>query len=129
MDFNKNKSDIQLYIYNALNIEISDGWGWFLDIDIQTNRQINKFSREKLKHVYIPQTIYETPTRMQSFKSMTNLHDESMIFKMDEQIEKQEKQEKQEKKKEINHNNMVDYFVNTICTLCIIGIIYKFNFI
>ena len=104
------------------NIQLSEGWGWFVDIESnnQCNNQCNyipiplnnKYKQQPIKYVSIPPTINEIP-RLRSFKSMRNLHDESMIFKMDEDLE--------EKK--------IEYFIHSICILSIIGIFYGCNFL
>jgi len=109
---------------NLSSMQISEGWGWFIDIESiqQGNFPFpfnNKYPRQTIKHVYIPQTINEIPS-IRSFKSMKNLHEHSMIFKIDENLENFEK---------INSFKNVGYFINSFCILGIIGIIYGCKFL
>jgi hypothetical protein len=104
------------------NIQISEGWGWFVDIESNNQYNIipiplnNKYRRQTTKYLPIPQTINEIPS-IRSFKSMRNLHDESMIFKMDEDLEK-------------NHSyKHIGYVIHSICILGIIGIFYGCKFL
>ena len=104
------------------NIQLSEGWGWFVDIESNTQCNYipiplnNKYKQQPIKYVSIPPTINEIP-RLRSFKSMRNLHDESMIFKMDEDLEK-------------NHSyKHIGYVIHSICILSIIGIFYGCNFL
>ena len=93
---------------NLSSIQFSEGWGWFIDIETshQSNFPLtNKYPRQTIKHVFIPPTINEIPS-LRSFKSMRNLHEESMIFKMDENLEKIEN---------INSFKNVGYFINSFC--------------
>jgi hypothetical protein len=61
----------------------TNGWGWF--IDIESNSEPIKIYRyqKTSKYVSIPKTIPEYPS-IRSMKSMKNLHDTSMIFEMDD---------------------------------------------
>jgi hypothetical protein len=107
---------------NLLSMQLSEGWGWFIDIESsqQCNFPVtNKYPRQIVKHVSIPPTINEIPS-IRSFKSMRNLHEESMIFKMDENLENLEK---------FNIFKNVGYFTHSFCILGIIGIFYGCKFL
>jgi hypothetical protein len=107
---------------NLSSMQFSEGWGWFIDIESSQQGNFpltNKYPRQIIKHVSIPPTINEVPS-IRSFKSMRNLQEESMIFKMDEKLEKIEK---------INSLKNVGYFINSFCILGIIGIFYMSKFL
>jgi hypothetical protein len=96
------------------NVQFSETWGWFVDIESnQVNFPIksNKYPRYTSKHVYIPPTINEVPS-IRSFKSMRNLHDHSMIFKMDEDFDKYH----------IYRNT--GCLIHSICIIGLIGLLY-----
>jgi hypothetical protein len=65
---------------------LANGWGWFVDIESNAEhiRAINSpYKHRPSKYVLIPKTIKEYPS-IRSMKSMSNLHDTSMIFEMDD---------------------------------------------
>jgi len=62
---------------------LANGWGWFVDIELNSEPiRIQKYHKASL-NVSIPKTIQEYPS-IRSMKSMKNLHDTSMIFEMDD---------------------------------------------
>lgn len=70
---------------------LANGWGWFVDIEINSEPiKTTKYKYNRIKpsqYVSIPSTIKEYPS-IRSMKSMTNLYDTSMIFDMDDDLEK-----------------------------------------
>lgn len=98
------------------NIQFSDDWGWF--IDIESNSKIhythfplnNKFSKQNSNYTYIPQTINEIPS-IHSFNSMINLHDEIV------NLEKG------------NNYKYVEYILHSVGILGIIGVFYGCKFL
>lgn len=67
---------------------LTNGWGWFIDIESNTEpiRKIKpSYYYKPSRHVSVPKTIQEYPS-IRSMKSMSNLHDTSMIFEMDDDI-------------------------------------------
>ena len=98
------------------NITFIDGWGWF--IDLESNYQEifpNKYKKQMLN--YLP-TINEMPS-LRSFKSMGNLHEDSMIFKMDEELEKKNKYK----------YTYIKWAIHSVCILGVIGVFYRSNFL
>jgi hypothetical protein len=94
------------------NITFTDGWGWF--IDIESNYQEifpNKYKKQTLNHLHLP-TINEMPS-LRSFNSMRNLHEDSMFFKMDEELEKKNKYK-------------YTYIKWAMHSVCILGVIWVF---
>lgn len=68
---------------------LANGWGWFVDIELN-NEPIknlpnnNSYIRYKpSQNISVPKTIQEYPS-IRSMKSMRNLHDTSMMFEMDD---------------------------------------------
>ncbi len=62
---------------------LANGWGWFIDIESNSEPiRINRYQKSS-QNVSIPKTIPEYPS-IRSMKSMKNLHDSSMIFEMDD---------------------------------------------
>ena len=70
---------------------LANGWGWFVDIELNyeatNNLPNNHIKYNPYKNVSIPKTINEYPS-IRSMKSMKNLSDSAMIFKMDEDSDK-----------------------------------------
>ena len=91
---------------NLSSIQFTEEWGWF--IDIESSHQGNY----PLTNKYPRQTITEIPS-IRSFKSMRNLHNEAMIFKMDDNIEK------------LNCFKHLGCLIHSVWILGIIGIIYE----
>ena len=56
---------------------------------------------------------------LRSFKSMRNLHEDSMIFKMDEELEKKNKYK----------YTYIKWAMHSVCILGIIGVFYMSNFL
>ena len=69
-------------------IENDCDWGWFIDLElnVNTNTNINNTNMIKRfkssKYISVPETIKEVPS-IRSIKSINNLHDNFMIFEMD----------------------------------------------
>lgn len=66
--------------------DLANGWGWFIDIELNAEpiRLINSsYHYKPSKYVTVPKTIKEYPS-IRSMKSMTNLHDTSIIIEMDD---------------------------------------------
>jgi hypothetical protein len=62
---------------------LANGWGWFVDIELNSEPiRIQRYKKSS-QFVSIPNTIKEYPS-IRSMKSMKNLHDTSMIFEMDD---------------------------------------------
>ena len=123
------------------NIQLPDGWGWFIDIESNNNNiLLTQINRQTSKPISIPKTFKEelinekpfnekpfneetfkedtfqeeTISRpIKSIKSMGKLHDDSMIFEMDVDLS----DKKKEKGKKI---------FRIIKSLFIIGIICVF---
>jgi hypothetical protein len=96
------------------NITFNDGWGWF--IDIESNYQEifpNKYKKQTLTHL---PTINEMSS-LRSFKSMRNLHEDSMIFKMDKELEKK------------NKYTYIKWAMHSVCILGVIWVFYMSNFL
>jgi hypothetical protein len=134
------------------HIHLTDGWGWFIDIETNNNNILetqinNKYTRQTSKPILIPQTfkqeilfektfneetfneetfneeifneeickeesisrVFKSIKSIKSIETMGKLHDDSMIFEMDELNNK-----KKEKNKGI---------VNILKNLFIIGIV------
>jgi len=62
--------------------DLSNDWGWFVDIELDSEPIQIKRGPKPSQYVSIMKTIPEYPS-IHSMKSMLNLHDTSMIFKMD----------------------------------------------
>ena len=102
------------------NITFNDGWGWF--IDIESNYQEifpNKYKKQTLTHL---PTINEMSS-LRSFKSMSNLHEDYMIFKMDKELD-----EELEKKNKYKYT-YIKWTMHSVCILCIIWVFYMSNFL
>ena len=100
------------------NITFTDGWGWF--IDIESNYQEifpNKYKKQTLNHLHLP-TINEMPS-LRSFNSMRNLHEDSVIFKMDEELEKKNKYK----------YTYIKWAMHSVCILGVIGVFYMYSFL
>jgi len=62
---------------------LANGWGWFVDIELNSEPiRIQRYKKSS-QFISIPNTIKEYPS-IRSMKSMKNLHDTSMIFEMDD---------------------------------------------
>lgn len=97
------------------NITFIDGWGWF--IDLESNYQEifpNKYKKQTLN--YLP-TINEMSS-LKSFKSMGNLHEDSMDFKMDEELDKKNKYK----------YTYIKWATHSVCILGVIGVFYMSSF-
>lgn len=96
--------------------QLTNGWGWFVDTELNSEPILiptnNRY--RSTQYVSIPKTIKEYPS-IRSMKSMNNLHDTSMIFQMDEDINI------------VNNKNISSTFicVNTICIVLIAFIYYS----
>ena len=95
--------------------DLENGWGWFVDIElnfepervIQYKNKYNSIS----KCLHTPQTITEYHS-IRSRNSMSNLHETSMIFQMDNDDDK-------------NNTSMNGFiYINTICIILIALICY-----
>jgi hypothetical protein len=87
---------------------LANGWGWFVDIELNSESiRIPRYQKPS-QYVSIPKTIQEYPS-IRSMKSMKNLHDTSMIFDMDDVDD-------------IKHrtNNFVSMLTHTMCLLGVI---------
>jgi hypothetical protein len=99
------------------NITFNDGWGWFIDIESDYQEIFpNKYKKQTLNHLHLP-TINEMSS-LRSFKSMKNLHEDSMIFKMDEEVEKKNKYK----------YTYIKWAMHSVCILGIIGVFYMSSF-
>ena len=118
-DFISSMTSINEYytkLVTLKNITFNDGWGWF--IDIESNYQEifpNKYKKQTLTHL---PTINEMPS-LRSFKSIRNLNEDSMIFKMDKELEKKNKYK----------YTYIKWAIHSVCILGVIGVFYKSNFL
>lgn len=83
MTFNKYH---MTFIKNNNKQHLENGWGWFVDIDLNTEpvRIVENNIRYKLlQNRSVLKTIQEYPS-IRSMKSMKNLNDTSMMFDFDE---------------------------------------------
>lgn len=64
---------------------LANGWGWFVDIELNSEPiRVNTSNKYKpFQYISVLKTIHEYPS-IRSMKSMKNLHDTSMIFEMDD---------------------------------------------
>lgn len=101
---------------NISNIHLAEGWGWFVDIDInyQNNtHEYNKYYIQQSNYNCILPIINENRIyNIRSFKSMKNLKDQSTHFEFDK----------------IDRHKYVSYCVHSICILGLIGIFYSCHF-
>jgi hypothetical protein len=83
-------------------------WGWFVDTDVNSEPipiPINK--TRNYFNLPIPQTIYEyNNLSINSMKSMKNLHDNSMIFQIEDNEDKY-----QDENNKYNKENYCKWFV------------------
>lgn len=120
------------------NIQLTDGWGWFIDIESNNNNiLLTQFNRQTSKPISIPQPIKEelinektfneetfkedtfeeeTTKPFKSIKSMGKLHDDSMIFEMDVEVH--------DKKKE--KSNKIFRIIKSLFIIGIICVFYGF---
>lgn len=98
------------------NIQFSDDWGWFIDIESNSKNQYiyfpsnNQFSKQNSKYTYVPKTIYEIPS-IRSFDSMNNLHEEIV------NLEKG------------NSYKYMEYILHSVGILGVIGVFYGCKFL
>lgn len=59
-----------------------NGWGWFVDPELDYNYKFNKNKYTTSKHISIPNTIQEYP-KIRSIKSINNFHDDLAFEMMD----------------------------------------------
>lgn len=62
---------------------LENGWGWFVDVELNSEPIIIQQYKKPSQYCSIPRTIQEYPS-IRSMKSIQNLHDTSMIFEMDD---------------------------------------------
>jgi len=70
---------------------LTNGWGWFVDIELNSEPAIIPKTKNITQPIYIPssryvsvpKTIKEYPS-IRSMKSLNSLHDTSMMFEMDD---------------------------------------------
>ena len=98
---------------------IDNDWGLFIDIELQVEQKKHKYNRIKSsKHVSIPSTIIEhSDTRVR--------HNESLMFKMDEDYENEDNNNYKDDNHKTNTVNTVCFYTNTcgaiaFVLLCII---------
>lgn len=75
-DLRRFQSIISKKILKKFGIDYStsgNGWGWFVDPELDYNNKFNKNKYATLKHISIPNTIQEYP-RIRSIKSINNFH-------------------------------------------------------
>jgi len=109
--------DYYIKSINLKNINFSDDWGWFIDIESNypdTNKLFSKYRKETQNIINIPQTINELPS-IRSLKSMRNLYDDLIILKIDEDLVK------------YNKYKRINYIIHSVCILGIIGVCYIFK--
>ena len=110
---------------NLKNINFSDGWGWFVDIETTfpgTNQLFNKYIKKTSDRINTPGKI----TEMRSFKSMNNLHDDEPII-----LNKNKNKNKNKFEDLIKWNKYKQikiYIIHSICILGIIELFYIINF-
>lgn len=64
---------------------LDNGWGWFIDLELNSEPlKLNTYRKKYTKIIY-PKTIKEFPN-IRSMKSISNFNDQSMVFEMDEEI-------------------------------------------
>ena len=117
LSFNQNQLSSSLMTINTYfdtfirskDRELTNDWGWFVDIEKNVTTYRSKYDIRPSRHLAIPKTVIENKS-MRSFKSMRNLHNDSeMIFKMDEDIQKEEEK--------ISHSQVL------LHTACLIGLV------
>lgn len=92
---------------------LANGWGWFVDIELNSE-PIKKLQTKYIRYKpsqYLS-TIKEYPS-IRSMKSMRNLHDTSMIFDMDYDLEKH-----------ITNKNISNVCVHGFCIITLLTICY-----
>lgn len=111
-------NDFYIKPTNLKNINFSDGWGWFVDIETTfpgTSQLFNKHIKKTSDRINIPGKI----TEMRSFKSMNNLHDEPIILN---------KNKIKDLIKWNKYKQIKIYIIHSICILGIIELFYIINF-
>lgn len=88
------------------NVQFSESWGWFIDIEAN-----NIYIKQHSNHISIPQTINEIHS-IRSFKSMINLHDETINFKINNILENK------------HNHKYVEYIIHSLGILGIVGVFY-----
>lgn len=100
--------------------DLENGWGWFVDIELNfepakiiQHKNKNKNKNNCLsKYLHIPQTIKEYHS-IRSRNSMSNLHESSMIFQMDDDDDNK------------NKTSIANFiYINTICIILMALIFY-----
>jgi hypothetical protein len=103
---------------NLKNINFSDGWGWFIDIESNfpgTSQIFNKYIKKTSNRINIPEKINEISS-IRSYKSMNNLYDTPIILKKNEELIK------------FNKYKKMKYIFHSVCILGIIGLCYILHF-
>ena len=110
--------DYHIKSTNLKNINFSDGWGWFVDIESNfpgTGQIFNKYIKKTSNRINIPEKINEISS-IRSYKSMNNLYDTPIILKKNEELIK------------FNKYKKMKYIIHSVCILGIIGLCYILHF-
>ena len=109
---------------------LTNGWGWFVDIETNSeSTRIQKYQKT-LKNILIPETIHEYPS-IRSMKSMKNLHDIHDIYKIFDIDDIDDIDDINDIYDNKHRMNSYSYFSKMIThSICLIGIIvcYYFTF-
>ena len=102
--------DNYMYFTGIKDPYFENEWGWFIDIELNSDPiRIIKYPYhyKPSKYVSVPKTIKEYPS-IRSTKSIQNLNDTSLIFKIEDDIK----------------DRTINYHYNNIITntICIIGL-------
>ena len=115
--------------YISNDIETSDSWGWFVDIDIYNGPFKNgngllekKYSKIFSKDLTVLSTINELPS-IRSMKSMKNLQDMTFTYEMEELYGANPYNNDTNIEYNNDTNDKLDIF-NTICVIGVVGLYY-----
>lgn len=75
------------YCNTTIVPHLTNGWGWFVDIESNSEQIKHRQNNYFTQNVSMLKTIKEYPS-IRSMKSMKNLHDTSLMFQIDEDVDK-----------------------------------------